>query len=254
MTKRIICIFSDLLKSPRTVGISGLEFWWTWRVTILNSDFSFVILECNSGAHKTLTEHDRSVSYTGVVKCDNTLAHNWYRITGAAGSQIPIFSVERKHCGTDAPGWMIGDQPTVADGAVDRRVCYNWPQDSCQYSNFILARNSTGFYIYLLPKPPRCNLRYCGYWGKDSSCRFTWYSVFFSFHSPGLTSLLFLFLFEAHGALSKVLYGKAPPRDPTPYSFIYHFSQKRYPFRKPSIDKWYPFHILVYNASSLQLL
>ena len=117
MTKRIICIFSDLLKSPRTVGISGLEFWWTWRVTILNSDFSFVILECNSGVYKTLTEHDRSVSYTGVVKCDNTLAHNWYRITGAAGSQIPIFSVERKHCGTDAPGWMIGDQPTVAAGA-----------------------------------------------------------------------------------------------------------------------------------------
>ena len=23
---------------------------------------------------------------------------------------------------------------------------------------------------------------------------------------------------------------------------IYHFSRKRYPFRIPSIDKWYPFH------------
>ena len=168
MTKRIICIFSDLLKSPKTVGISDLEFWWTWRVTILNSDFSFVILECNSGVYKTLTEHDRSVSYTGVVKCDNTLADNWYRITGAAGSQIPIFSVERKHCGTDAPGWMIGDQPTVAEGAVARKVCYHGPDYRCQYSNFILARNCTGFYIYLLPKPPRCNLRYCGYWGKAS--------------------------------------------------------------------------------------
>ena len=222
-------------------------------MTILKSDFSFVILECNSGVYKTLTEHDRSVSYTGVVKCDKTLAHNWYRITGAAGSQIPIFSVERKHCGTDAPGWMIGDQPTVADGAVARQVCYRGPDYTCQYNNFILARNCTGFYIYLLPKPPRCNLRYCGsHWGKDSSYRFTWYSVFFSFHSPGLTSLLFLFLFEARGALSKVLYGEAPPRAPTPYSFIYHFSQKRYPFRIPSIDKWYPFHIIVYNAASLQ--
>ena len=30
---------------------------------------------------------------------------------------------------------------------------------------------------------------------------------------------------------------------PTPYPFIYHFSQKRYPFRIPSIGKWYPFHI-----------
>ena len=30
--------------------------------------------------------------------------------------------------------------------------------------------------------------------------------------------------------LDKVLYGEAPPRDPTPYPFIYHFRQKRYPF------------------------
>ena len=27
------------------------------------------------------------------------------------------------------------------------------------------------------------------------------------------------------------------------YSFVNHFSRKRYPFRIPSIDKWYPFHI-----------
>ena len=45
--------------------------------------------------------------------------------------------------------------------------------------------------------------------------------------------------------LKKCLYGEAPPRGPTPYPFIslYHFSQKKYPFRTPSIDKWYPFHI-----------
>ena len=29
----------------------------------------------------------------------------------------------------------------------------------------------------------------------------------------------------------------------TPYPFIYHFWQKRYPSCIPSIDKWYPFHI-----------
>ena len=45
--------------------------------------------------------------------------------------------------------------------------------------------------------------------------------------------------------LNKFLYREAPPRGPTPYPFtcIYHFSRKRYPFRTPSIDKWYPFHI-----------
>ena len=45
------------------------------------------------------------------------------------------------------------------------------------------------------------------------------------------------------GVLHKFLYGEAPPWGPTPYDFIYLFWQKRYPFRTPSIDKWYPFHI-----------
>ena len=42
------------------------------------------------------------------------------------------------------------------------------------------------------------------------------------------------------GVLNKCLYGEAPPRGPTPYPFIYHFSQKRYPFRIHSIEKMVP--------------
>ena len=45
------------------------------------------------------------------------------------------------------------------------------------------------------------------------------------------------------GLLKKLLYVEASPRSLTLYTFIYHFSRKRYPFRIPSIDKWYPFHI-----------
>ena len=45
--------------------------------------------------------------------------------------------------------------------------------------------------------------------------------------------------------------GLADPPAPPPLSqgldpalfFIYNFGQKRFPFRLPSIDKWYPFHI-----------
>ena len=33
------------------------------------------------------------------------------------------------------------------------------------------------------------------------------------------------------------LYGEDPPRGLTLYPFIYHFGQKSYPFRIPSIDK-----------------
>ena len=49
------------------------------------------------------------------------------------------------------------------------------------------------------------------------------------------------------GALNKVLYVLALLRDPTPYPFIYHFWQKRYLFRTPSIDKWYSFHAPILN-------
>ena len=39
--------------------------------------------------------------------------------------------------------------------------------------------------------------------------------------------------------------GEALPQGPRHYHYpsIHHFSQKRYPFRIPSIDKWYPFHM-----------
>ena len=43
--------------------------------------------------------------------------------------------------------------------------------------------------------------------------------------------------------LNKCLCGEAPPRGATPYPYIYQFPRKRYLFRIPSIDKWYPFHI-----------
>ena len=43
----------------------------------------------------------------------------------------------------------------------------------------------------------------------------------------------------------KCLHGEAPPQGPIHYPFINHFSRKRHPFRipRPSIDKWYAFHI-----------
>ena len=36
---------------------------------------------------------------------------------------------------------------------------------------------------------------------------------------------------EGEGVLNKILYEEAPPRGPSPYLFIDHFSQKRYLFR-----------------------
>ena len=49
--------------------------------------------------------------------------------------------------------------------------------------------------------------------------------------------------------VKNVLYGEVPPEGHAPYAFIYHFWQKRYPFRIPSIDKWYPLHIISLGLS-----
>ena len=42
---------------------------------------------------------------------------------------------------------------------------------------------------------------------------------------------------------TNVYTGEATPWGPTSYSFIYHFSWKRYRFHIPFIDKWHPFPI-----------
>ena len=52
--------------------------------------------------------------------------------------------------------------------------------------------------------------------------------------------------------LKKVLYREGPSRrGSTPYPFIYHFLQKRYPYRVPSVEKWFPFHIPSLELASL---
>ena len=53
--------------------------------------------------------------------------------------------------------------------------------------------------------------------------------------------------------LNKLLCAEVPPRGPTPYPFIYHFSRKRCPFRLPSILLTFgtPFTYLVQNFASL---
>ena len=70
--------------------------------------------------------------------------------------------VNKSHCGTDAPGWLNGAHPTVADGVVQREVCFSSFGSCCYYSKKINVRNCKGFYVYKLEPPPRCYLRYCG--------------------------------------------------------------------------------------------
>ena len=75
---------------------------------------------------------------------------------------MPSSCPPKRRCGTHAPGWLNGSHPSVADGAVQRQVCYHWSSGCCQWQNDIQVRNCGGFYVYKL-KPTRfCSLRYCG--------------------------------------------------------------------------------------------
>ena len=75
---------------------------------------------------------------------------------------MPDKVVPSYHCGTHAPGWLNGAHPTVAEGAVQRKVCFHWVNNACQYSTYIQVRNCGGFYVYKLPATPGCSMRYCG--------------------------------------------------------------------------------------------
>ena len=83
-----------------------------------------------------------------------------YRYNGLLGwpeSAPAVFA-----CGTDAPGWLDGAHPAPEEGAVDRTVCFNWSGNECSWSASIEVLNCGAFYLYHLPVPSQCALRYCG--------------------------------------------------------------------------------------------
>jgi len=94
-------------------------------------------------------------------KCDRGL-NGWYRFHGAAGTRMPTACPPVFTCGGDAPGWLNGGHPTVADGKVTRQVCFHWILGCCTSSTNIEVRNCGSFYVYRFSAPPTCFLRYCG--------------------------------------------------------------------------------------------
>lgn len=117
--------------------------------------------ECSS--YRILNEANRAMTYNKSSRfiCDRGLS-GWYRFGGEAGNQIPESCVPTRHCGTHAPGWLSGKHPSVADGVVQRKICFHWSSGCCTWSTYISIRNCGGFFVYKLHRPPACTLRYCG--------------------------------------------------------------------------------------------
>ena len=130
--------------------------------------FSFALVECLN--YTFLNESNRARTFYSssfYEKCDSSL-DGWYRFGGSAGDHMADSCIPRSHCGTDMPGWLNGSHPTVADGAVNRSVCFSaacpLPDRCCYNSANITVRNCGGFFVYKLKRPPssKNKARYCG--------------------------------------------------------------------------------------------
>ena len=86
----------------------------------------------------------------------------WYRFKGAAGDQMAGECVPENRCGANAPGWIRGIHPKVAEGVVTREVCYNFFGDCCYLNDSISVKNCGGYFVYQLKMPSVCFARYCG--------------------------------------------------------------------------------------------
>ncbi|XP_068706697.1 uromodulin-like [Montipora foliosa] len=118
--------------------------------------------ECRN--YNTLSRFDRKVTYYNSyhVHCDKEIGQAWFRFQGAAGTRMPTLCPPTHRCNTHAPGWLSGGHPSVADGQVNKTVCFHWTSDCCLWSTTIKVRNCGSFYVYYLNSTPTCQLRYCG--------------------------------------------------------------------------------------------
>jgi hypothetical protein len=127
------------------------------------------------GPYHILDRADRNVDFNdgdgNIEWCDRSNSGQvgpqwqglgWYRFVGNAGVQLPEDPPELHSCGTEKPGWMLADHPTIEDGVVSRTTCFNWANDTCQWQANIEVVNCGLFYLYHLPDAPLCALRYCG--------------------------------------------------------------------------------------------
>ncbi|CAH1274736.1 TIE1 [Branchiostoma lanceolatum] len=134
-------------------------------ISLLDSAFSVVNDPCSD--YIVLNEAWRNVQQVNdgsADNCDSGFTGKWYRFKGPAGHAMPTKAPPSVYrCGTDAPMWMNGTHPTLADGEVSRQVCVYWSGNTCNWQTNIKVRACrTGYFVYKLPAAPGCYRAYCG--------------------------------------------------------------------------------------------
>ena len=134
--------------------------WSYFNLTV----FLFVS-ECQN--YGSLNAADRKITYPHFHSyCDSIIGPGWFRFEGSAGTRMPTSCPPYNRCGTDATAWIVGGHPTVADGQVNRKVCYHWTfRGCCTWFTNIKVRNCGSYFVYYLHGTTSngdCSLRYCG--------------------------------------------------------------------------------------------
>ena len=129
-----------------------------------------------------LVDFDRSVEYNNggciddddynTCHCDKIgpfqtsydwLGPGYYRMMSNAGSRLPESSPGTYYCGALGSGWQAGEHHQDVFEEKNMTACFDAfaAGGPCYYRVDITVTNCDGFYVYMLPDAPACNLRYC---------------------------------------------------------------------------------------------
>ncbi|XP_067037309.1 protein sidekick-2-like isoform X2 [Acropora muricata] len=151
------------------LGIQAVnpDLWWfNFRASYtVISHKDTVSNECSN--YTFLNESNRAMTYAirNLGNLSDSKLSGWYRFRGEAGTQMAEVCPKMYSCSTNSSGWLSGTHPTVAEGTVQRKVCFSqslsqFLQDCCYHSKNISVRNCGAFYVYRLD-PPGYYSRYC---------------------------------------------------------------------------------------------
>jgi hypothetical protein len=110
-------------------------------------------------SYTSITGSDRHIGLGSGSNCDTT-AGAWVRFDGNY-TMIPSTVVTPNSCSTSATGYLTSDHPVNLFQQLSGTVCYNWSDNKCSWTNQISITKCDGYYVYQLPTPPTCTLRYC---------------------------------------------------------------------------------------------
>lgn len=133
---------------------------------LTNVVYRFVGDEQECVRYKTLNTASRSASSVlpkGVSPaCDKDLTTGWYRFQNPSGDQMASKCPPLGTCGTVVTGWLSFPHPSMTDGIVNGKVCFNSGSDCCRWNQYIKLRNCGRFYVYKLAGTKACQMRFCG--------------------------------------------------------------------------------------------